>query len=376
MFTSWALLTLALASPPPEEGTARPVIAEARPLTCAVPDVHPAIVAGVTPASQIVDVRVFFRTVDPAPKGAAAGAPAAPAPSSSSAVNSSERLAQMETGSATREVFPGESSSSTPLSPSTPSGGGVYRVRLEQDGESWKGLLPRPTSRVKRFAYVIEVYDSEARVTRSVERVVRVAQKGAPCAPGEAPVLELAPPKDGVAVMAPSADAASVPEGFSSKGSQSTGSAKVGATNMRARTSLLVSLGVGAAAGAVALSKGYQPDESGSNVEIVATEPGPGATIPLSSGRVAIRLRLTGPEDVAPGQILVALRRGFLTCVDLRVQHPGIRARTPLEITVDSVTAVYCAAPFDVQSARVDVRGPDQRTEFSRELPLQYSFVP
>jgi hypothetical protein len=348
-----------------------PVIAEERPLTCATPDVHPRIAVSVTPASQIVDVRVFFRTVDPAPARPTRPPSDTALPTAPS--GGRDQLARLDGQSSQREAFPGDGAPSTPLPPSAPDGAGWYRVRLSQEGEAWKGALPRPTGRLKRFAYYVEVFDASARVTRGEERSVRVARKDSPCPAEETGAVATA---EAVMVQAPSIDTAAVPNGFSTKGTRSSGASKVGVTNMGARTSLLVSLGVGAAAGAVALTT-YKPEEPQSDVELLGSEPGAGSVISLSSPRLAIRLRLESPVDVGPGSVFVGLRRGFgLTCVSLRTPHTGFRAHAPAEVTVDQVDFVGCAAPFQVDSARVDVRGPEGRPEFGRQLPLVFNFVP
>jgi hypothetical protein len=220
--------------------------------------------------------------------------------------------------------------------------------------------------------YYIEVFDASARVVRSEERVVRVGRKDAPCAAGEGG----AAPEGEVAVQAPAVDTAAVPEGFSNKGTKSTGASQVGVTNMGARTSLAVSLGVGAAAAAVALAT-YEPgEEPRSTIELVAFEPAPGIPVSVAAPRLAMRLRLASQQDVGPGSVVVYLRPNFFTCVTLRAPHPGIRADTPIDVTVDQVESVTCPAPFQVPVARVEVRTPDNRTAFGRELPVQFDFVP
>jgi hypothetical protein len=327
------------------------------------------VAASVAPASQIVDVRVFFRTLDPAPSRRSQTPEALSMPSS----GTSDPTARLDGEPSGRHTFPGDEASPVAGLPQAPAdGGGWYRVRLTEEGGTWKGALPRPTSRLKRFAYYIEVFDASARVVRSEERVVRVGRKDAPCAAGEGG----AAPEGEVAVQAPAVDTAAVPEGFSTKGTRSTGASQVGVTNMGSHKSLAVSLGVGAVAAGVALAT-YKPGEDPqSTIEVLAFEPAPGTPVSVSAPHVALRLRLTCQHDVGPGSVVVSLRPGFLACANLSVPHPGLQARTPLDVTVDHLESVWCPAPFHVQTARVEVRGPDNRAAFGREIPVQFDFVP
>lgn len=311
----------AAASPPPT----LPLAVEVRAASCVVAGQHPLVEARVSRPDEVAEVRAVFRSAPPA-----------------------------------REE----------------EGDGWYRVRLSPDGDRWSGALPRPKPGLGSYVWYVEALDLAASVTRTEERVVRVAREPGSCRPDEAgPSAERA----WVLVESPSDQAPPVPRGFSRKGAETAGRPRVGVFDLSARTSVIAGLGVGAATlGGFLAAQG--DSEPRSLIELVQSVPPPGSTISLSALRVAVTVRVTSDVDLGPGLVFVGLSRYYgyygVGCVTLQVPHGGIRAGQTLDVVVDQVASVDCAAPFSVGSALLEFRGPDGRPDISRVVPLSYSFEP
>lgn len=248
-----------------------------------------------------------------------------------------------------------------------------YTVRLTEDEDGWVGALPRPRASLGAFAYYVEAADEAAATARTAEHEVRVVGEESACgAEGVGPSV----PEAEVIAAAPRGKPP-LPKGFDEAGQEPAGE-KVGVFGFSPRTSVLVGLGVSAAAFGVGLAVANQETPSPNSVELISSSPPPGSTVSLSSLALSVRLRLSSSRDIGPGSVAVTLRPTGSpgNCVDLWSAHPGLTADRPLEVLLERVLFVQCEPPFATQEAWVEVRGPGENVVFSDSLPLPYSFVP
>jgi len=259
---------------------------------------------------------------------------------------------------------------------------GWYAVGLSARGEQWSASLPAPRADLDGFVYLIEVADAVAERTRTAEYPVRVVSEAADCG------SERAGPSvaDALPIVEAPGGGVGVPPGFgdgSSEGApprprpRGVEASKGGVFDLGARTSVLVGLGVTAAAVGVALAVGGDSEPApGGTVDFLGSVPAPGSDVSLSAFSLALRLRIESDEDLSSGSVLVSLLRSGAPCLDMWAPHTGMARGRPVEVTVDRALSVGCDAPFVVSQATVTIRGPGESDRFSRLLPLAFTFVP
>jgi hypothetical protein len=246
-------------------------------------------------------------------------------------------------------------------------------VRLTEDEDGWVGALPRPETGLRGLAYYLEATDAAAGGARTAEYSVRVVADESDCG------------ADGVGQSVSEADVDAegpsgrpgIPKGFDGPREEPAGE-RVGVFSLSPCTSALVALGVGGIAAGIAAAVSGQP-ATHSSVDVVGSAPPTGSVISMEGFALAVRVRLRSNQDIGAGEVVLGLRPGDFNgwCVTLVGPHPGLRADSPVGVTLDQLFPILPGPPpFTTQQARVTVRGPGGVDEFASDVPLAYTFVP
>lgn len=267
---------------------------------------------------------------------------------------------------------------------------GWYWVRMDREADRFVAVLPKPGNGLKDLRYYIEATDTEFETSRTPEYVLEVVTDPETCR-GKVVANTVASAK--VIIHVPTGyKVPLVPSGFSGRGTLRAGEEKLGVfPNMSLTTALLAAGAVGAGAVAVGLSVANPPSPPGvpgtlapgrpqGTVTLLASSPPPGSTISLSSGSLALSLRIAADQDVPPGTVkaeLLHFSPKQLSCAFLSSPYAGFRGGMPQDVTVSGhlFNEGVCGASFSTEWLEVSVES-SQRIEAGGVFSLNYNLVP